>query len=124
MTGTIKVSRVESLWTNPSPSNQFTAQDISIANLSEYNLIAIVYSVSGGDTGKTVQVVNYVEGLTVTLFAAYTPASGASSLCKRSFVIRPTKIEMNAANENFVNATTRVTNNNRCVPVEVYGIKL
>ena len=121
--GTQPQSRNVLLWTNAAPSSSFAAQDVNIANLDDFASLYVVYNVTAGDTAKSIMAFNNVSGAQYVLFNAYTPSSGYASLCKRSFTIGAGKLTFNAANEVFTNSNSRSTNNNRCVPTAIYGIK-
>ena len=99
---------VNELWSNPNDTLTFSAQDISIANLSDYKLIVIGYRTKNDNSTYTgiiiPNVLNWVTYLT-----------SAISGTRRTATIGNNKIS--------ISAETIASDNTYLIPSKIYGIK-
>jgi hypothetical protein len=122
-TGTIQVPNVVKLWENANPSNNFASQTVNIPTLSQYDLILILYMGTAGDGAKPAALYDNAAGSGI-MTAMYNPASGYGAACVRAFTIASASIAFNDATRKDFNSTSRSTDNSRCVPYQIHGIKL
>lgn len=119
--GTIKklpFTRLDLLWTNSSPTSNFTAQDVSV-DLGGYDLVALAikYSRLSNSSHPPLMFYRIVDGQIcymplINNTDNYTGARGFSYSVANK-VISFTKGEYNGA-----------TDNAHVIPLEIYGVKL
>ena len=105
------------LWTNASPTSQFAAQTVSISNLQDYALIMIRSKFSSGAYESIVGFYKTATGSTCTI------AGTNNVIGARDITINNNSISFKVGTERATYNGGQSTNNNICIPVEIYGIK-
>ena len=100
-------SNMDLLWENASPTTSFSAQTISL-DLSEYKYIYLVGNDSVVGTRPSTLIITGNRGQLVV---------AAASSGRRNVITRTSEISFE------IGLTGDQTNNNRCIPYQVYGIK-
>lgn len=106
----------DTLWTNPSPTSSFAAQDVDV-DLSNYTWFAVKYKYQTSYPHDCPLAVFSVDEENKILMVSNisTNRTGGRVLY---YTISTKKIHFNAAGYNG-SATSNIT----CVPIEIYGIK-
>ena len=105
------------LWTNPSPSDNFSAQTISL-DLSKYDAVEITFKSSGITTirsdidGKSREA-NYIES----------SGAGYIQAARRGYTTSSTGISFGKGYWNFGAHYPWNETSDACVPYKIYGIK-
>lgn len=117
--GTIQVNgfKMELLWTNPSPTSSFSAQDVSV-DLTDYNWFAILYrfGISSGTQDDQPLAVFHTDEQTKRLPIT---ASGNNRTGGRTLLYSFTGKEISFRAASYNGAES----NSNAIPVEIYGIK-
>lgn len=102
------------LWANPNPTEAFAAQDVSVASLSEYDMIQLLYTFdcTDGTLGNAV-------------FASKSHPNSMFSYASQGWVAtRKASADFQQGKISFANASANGTTvNEASVPVQIYGIK-
>lgn len=111
------VVQIEKVWTNPSPANEFTPQDINISNLTEYSFIAIRTYPQGA-----IQILA-LDSNVMMLGAAY-PTGGIWLYARKvSASSQSNTVQFeNGYHEDYTGKTS--IDNNAMKPHTIYGIKV
>ena len=103
--------KMTTLWTNPSPTASFSAQNITLAD-GDYNFLTTNFSVSVGFNNKIYKSVTVEKGQSVILDV------GRLNYQRVATYISDTSYNVGSAND------ASATNDNVCVPISIYGIKI
>ena len=118
--------KMDLLWENPSPRNDFTAQTITINNIMDYKLILINATVSWStaNEGGSCFIIPTTNITSDTTGTNATQARGTlvmrtttgTYIGYRNFYLLPTSIT-------FTDCTGSNLSNSGCIPISIYGIK-
>lgn len=111
--------RMAKLWENPSPSASFAAQNITL-NSADYDILIILYNwtKSTASSFSTLVQKNHNFELAATL-----PSTGGMRTASRPGSYNSTT-EVHFSDCLSSVATSGSTDNDRCIPIIIYGIKL
>lgn len=117
------------LWTNSSPSADFTARTISL-DLSNYSAV-VIYSASSTTAGAVTNALytpldfdNYPTIYSqLTHYAGISNSSVYFTVRIRTLTISETGIVFDAGSQKQANNNTPSTSNSICIPLAIYGIK-
>lgn len=110
-------TKMELLWENASPTSEFGEQTVSISNLQDYDLIMIRSKFSSGAYESIVGFYKTATGSTGTI------AGTNNVIGARDITINDNSISFKVGTERATYNGGQSTNNNICIPVEIYGIK-
>lgn len=108
------------LWENSSPSSSFAAQNVTLSS-SDYNLLLIIYNWTASTPESLVNIVQ--KNHRFVLSAAQPSASGARNMSRSGRFNSVTEVHFDAGSD-AVGTTASSTNNDRCIPIAIYGIKI
>lgn len=114
----IKESLSTLLWTNPSPTSSFGAQDV-LLDLSDYDFVEIyTYGVIGGYTKALVG-----GGRTTLIYVAGTPAAANGTVSNmRPVTASSTGVHFGDCGSVYTGSAV-TTNNANLIPYKIYGSK-
>ena len=104
------------LWSNPSPNNSFSGQDVNLSS-NDYSALIIAFTINVGFSGKMDSSVVALKGRSPFLFAILN--NTAAGIYKRSLTrVSDTKYTFDDGRTG-----DNTVNNDLCVPLAIYGIK-
>lgn len=113
--GSVEADLLTPLWTNPSPTSSFTAQNISLAS-ADYDLLLCVFGMAS--SGSSYQISSIAEkGKIITL--GFVMGTSASKPAYMRYITYNSDTSL-AVGNCYENGST---NNAYCIPINVYGIK-
>lgn len=119
-TGTIKKNMVL-LWTNPNPTRSFAAQTVTVQDMSQFNYIAVVHSLTATDPHEDTCFVRRGHGGNMSVVAydgSYVVARG------RSFAYSSnTSLAFETGYHFDQRSDKQGASANDCVPLAIYGIR-
>ena len=101
------------LWTNPSPTSNFSAQTVSV-DLSDWSWVAIGAAVS---TSGTSEIITFARNGTSTTLSLPN-IGGTQYFYKRSVTVSPTGVTFSTGYRN----TNGTTGAGYCIPLKIYGV--
>lgn len=110
------------LWENETPNTSFASQEIEISNLSNYEMIEIFAKNYGGSTHKSIISVKIPQNYDGYLCIVETDCG----LINRKASIDWSNNTIEFSNATFKQPTSSsagVTDNNRCIPLNIIGYK-
>lgn len=103
------------LWTNPNPTSNFAAQDVAL-DLSDYTFVLVYCSVSTTSNGLSGEI--GIPGIDDFTFRVSCNPQNNNYNNSREFSVTRTAVSFGVCKYN------NTTDNSRCIPQFIYGIKL
>lgn len=108
------------LWENNSPSSSFASQNVTLSS-SDYDLLMIIYNWTASTQYSLSNIIQ--KNHAFVLCAALPSASGARNVSRYGSFNSATEIHFDPGSD-AVGTTASSTNNDRCIPITIYGIKI
>lgn len=109
------------LWTNSSPSNSFSGQQISLSSSNYDDLIIYFKETASGNTLFTQTI---EKGYSTRLFIGFAPSDVKGAIYERTMTCNSaTSYTFSDANYFYSSTQQQGTNNNLIVPFKIVGIK-
>lgn len=113
------------LWTNPSPSANFAAQDITISGLSAYKAVMVVFRRGTGNESEVSEIT--LMGRETIKNYVYNLNTNSAYLLQREYSVNvngDNKISFGNAYQRIITSSSAASVSTQVViPVRVYGIK-
>ena len=116
----------KSVYSNSSSASSFAAQNISISNISKYNLLLLYFRLnSGGDVFDSV-LIPVAPAHSAGIMRPYWDGASAPVIGYRKFEIDVpnSAVVCNAGYYRTYSGTTTIADNDYIVPVSIYGIQV
>lgn len=118
-------SKLTTIWTNPSPTSEFSAQTISV-DLSEYDCVFVYFQ---RDTNANALMLNPIVIFkpyildNITPFVASNVVTGGGQLGRRIFNVSKTQVEFTNADRYTSYGGGSVAGNDLLIPNKIIGVK-
>lgn len=117
--GIIRLSGLKLLWTNPSPSSPFPAQDITVPT-GQFDAFVVECRNAKTSTNYTSFVI--VKGNSEVCYGFNLPSGSISSVTFRQMMASDNMIVVQDCQYKDFDATTRTTNNDYLIPNRIFGV--
>lgn len=112
--------RMKKLWENPSPTASFVEQNITLSS-ADYDLLLIIYYWTTSSPQELSTIVEKSKGFVLSV--GLPSSNGSRNMARYGGFTSNTVINFTNATDS-VGASASTTNNERCIPIKIYGIKL
>lgn len=121
VSGSIPVELIKTLWTNSDPTAEFAAQTITLAS-DDYDFL-LVTAIGANDNNDNISTI-VRKGRDFTLFLSSALNNGILNVSRKFTYLSDTSYSVDVGyRRTSVDSEATTTQNIRCIPVTIYGIK-